>query len=133
VVPESEGTNWRCGVQTCIEENHRLKDCPEFYKMEPRDRMALAERYKLCAACLTPVHSRSARKCPFKEERVDACREPACKASHHHLLHIDSFREQQGRKGHQTGPGGGTREGTCQGTTAAVEVLRTSQPMEGVD
>jgi hypothetical protein len=46
--------------------------------MDLRDRMAVVERLKLCVACPTAGHNQSARKCPFKEERVDACKKPAC-------------------------------------------------------
>jgi hypothetical protein len=90
----SKETGWRCKVQTCTGESHRLKDCPEFGKMNPRDRMALVERQKLCVDCLAPDHNQSARSCPFKEERVDACKEPARKDSHHHLLHNNCFWQQ---------------------------------------
>jgi hypothetical protein len=92
----SEEAGWRCKEQTCTRELHRLKDCSEFGRMDPRDRLALVDRLKLCLDCLAPSHSRAAKACPFKQERVDACKRPACKASHHHLLHIDRFREQQG-------------------------------------
>ena len=86
---------WRCKVSSCTGDFHRLKDCPQFGRMDPKDRMALVERLMLCVACLTPGHNRSARKCPYEEERVDACREPACKASHHRLLHIKGGRKRQ--------------------------------------
>ncbi len=36
---------------------HRLKDCPQFGHMDPKDRMALVERLKLCVACLTPGYN----------------------------------------------------------------------------
>jgi hypothetical protein len=85
------------------------------------------ERLKLCLACLTPGHNQSTKKCPYKEERVEACKEPACKASHHHILHIEGGREQQGQEGLRADLGGGTREGTCPETTAA---LRTCQQTE---
>ncbi len=84
---------------SCTGDFHRLKDCPQFGRMDPKDRMALVERLKLCVACLTTGHNQSARKCPYKEERVDACREPACKAGHHRLLHIKDSRKRQGQKG----------------------------------
>ncbi len=84
---------WRCKVSSCTGGFHRLKDCPQFGRMDPNDRVALVERLMLCVACLTPGHNQSARKCPYREERVDACREPACKAGHHRLLHIRGGRK----------------------------------------
>jgi hypothetical protein len=80
---------WRCKVPSCTRDFHRLKDCSQFGRMDPRDRMALVERLQLCVACLTPGHNQSARKCPYKEERIDTCEEPACKATRHRLLHIE--------------------------------------------
>jgi hypothetical protein len=58
--------------------------------MDPRDRMMLVERHKLCLGCLTSGHGRAAKSCPYKEEKVDAC-----KVAHHHLLHTEN---NQGRK-----------------------------------
>jgi hypothetical protein len=40
--------------------------------MEPEDRVKLVERHKVCLGCLTSGHGRTARSCPYKEERVDA-------------------------------------------------------------
>jgi hypothetical protein len=125
-----EEEKWRCKVSSCTGDFHRLKDCPQVGQMDPRDRMALVERLKLCVACLTPGHNQSARKCPYKEERVDACKEPACKASHHCPLHIEGGWEQQGRGELRAGLRGGTREGTRPETTDA---LRTSQQAEGAE
>jgi hypothetical protein len=106
---------------------HRLKDCPQFGHMDPKDRMALVERLKLCVACLTPGHNQSARKCPYKEERVDACREPACKAGHHRLLHIKGGRKRQGQKGPRAALESGMREGAHPETT---DTLHTSHQAE---
>jgi hypothetical protein len=103
---------------------------PQFSKMDTRDRMALVERLKLCVACLTSGHNRSARLCPNKEERADACKKPACKASHHHLLHIEGGQEQQGREGLWANLVSGTREGTRPETTVT---LRMSQQVKGAD
>jgi hypothetical protein len=61
---------------------------PNFGKWTLRDRLALVDCLKLCLGCLTSDHSRAAKACPFKEERVDACKRIACKASHDHLLNI---------------------------------------------
>ncbi len=80
-----------------------------------------------CVACLTPGHNQSARKCPYKEERVDACREPACKAGHHRLLHIKGGRKRQGQKGLRAALESGAREGAHPETT---DTLRTSHQAE---
>ncbi len=76
--PVTEEENLRCKVSSCTGDFHRLKDCPKFGQMDPWDMMALVERLKLCVACLTAGHNQSARKYPYKEERVDACKKPAC-------------------------------------------------------
>ncbi|MFO0001113.1 MAG: hypothetical protein ACK559_08285, partial [bacterium] len=34
---------WRCKVSSCTGDFHRLKDCPQFGRMDPKDRMALVE------------------------------------------------------------------------------------------
>jgi hypothetical protein len=59
------------------------------WQMVPEERVDLVECQKLCLGCLTPGHGRPARACPYKEERVDACKKSACKASHHYLLHVE--------------------------------------------
>jgi hypothetical protein len=64
------------------------------------------------------------------EASQDACKKPACKASHHQLLHIEGCREQQGREGLWADLGSGTRERTRPETTAA---LRTSQQVKGAN
>ncbi len=102
---------------SCTGDFHRLKDCLQFGRMDPKDRMALAECLMLCVACLTPGHNQSARKCPYREERVDACREPACKAGHHRLLHIKGGQKRQGPKEPRAAMKGGTREGAHPETT----------------
>jgi hypothetical protein len=112
---EEEGL--RCKVQTCTKEHHPLKDCPEFGKIEPRDRLVLV---KLCLDCLTSDHSRAAKACPFKEERADACKRMACEASHHHLLHIDGSRGKRNQ---------GKRPDSLEGSPAEkpLEALLASQ------
>ncbi len=124
IIQEDE---WRCKVSSCTRDFHRLKDCPQFGCMDPKDRMALVESLKLCVACLTPGHNQSARKCPYKEERADACKEPACKAGHHRLLHIKGGRKRQDREGLRAALEGGTREGAHPETTDA---LHTSHQAE---
>jgi hypothetical protein len=91
---------WRCKVPSCTENFHGLKDCKVFGGVEPEDRVKLVERHKLCLGCLTSGHGRAARSCPYKEERVDACQKPACKASHHYLLHMEKHqtRARQGER-----------------------------------
>jgi hypothetical protein len=74
----TEEEKWRCKVSSCTGDFHRFKDCPQFGQMDLRDRMAVVERLKLCVACPTAGHNQSAKKCAFKEERVDACKKPAC-------------------------------------------------------
>jgi hypothetical protein len=96
----SKEEKWRFKVPSCSGSFHRLKDCPQFGKMDPRDRMALVERLKLCVACLTSGHNQLARACRYKKERVDAWKKPTCQASRHHLLHLEGGREQQGQEGH---------------------------------
>jgi hypothetical protein len=49
----------------------------------------LIESPKLCLGCLTTGHGRVTLSCPYKEERVDVCKRPACKAIHHYLLHVE--------------------------------------------
>ena len=118
---------WRCKVSSCTGDFHRLKDCLQFGRMDPKDRMALVERLMLCVACLTPGHNRSARKCPYEEERVDACREPACKASHHRLLHIKGGRKRQGQEEQRAALKRGTRE---EAHPEATDTLQASHPAE---
>jgi coenzyme F420-reducing hydrogenase gamma subunit len=80
---------WRCRVLSCTRNFHRLKDCKVFGGMAPEGRVKLVERHKLCLGCLTLGYGRAARSCPYKEERVDACKRSACKAGHHYLLHVE--------------------------------------------
>jgi hypothetical protein len=63
---------WTCKVPSCTGGFHRLKDCRRFHKMEPEDRLKLADLHSLCLGCLTPGHGRAARACPYEEERADA-------------------------------------------------------------
>jgi hypothetical protein len=110
-IPVEKRVGWKCKVQACTGESHHLKDCPEFGRMDPRDRVALVDRQKLCMGCLMPGHSRTAKSCPFKEEGVDACKKPACRVSHHHLLHTDGGRGRRSREGRLDGQEAGvTRE-----------------------
>ena len=118
---------WRCKVSSCTGDFHRLKDCPQFGRMDPKDRMALVERLMLCVACLTPGHNRSARKCPYEEERVDACREPACKASHHRLLHIKGGRKRQGQEEQRAALKRGTREGAHPEATDTLQASHLAE------
>ncbi len=90
---------WRCKVPSCTEDFHRLKDCKVFGGMEPDERVRFVERHKLCLGCLTPGHSRAARFCPYKEERVDACKISACKAGHHYLLHVERAQAKARQRG----------------------------------
>jgi hypothetical protein len=68
---------------------HRLKDLKVFGDMEPEEWVKLIESHKLCLGCLTTGHGRVTRSCPYKEERVDVCKRPACKAGHHYLLYVE--------------------------------------------
>ncbi len=124
IIQEDE---WRCKVSSCTGDFHRLKDCLRFGHMDPKNRMVLVERLKLCMACLTPGHNQLARKCPYKEERADACREPACKAGHHPLLHIKGGRKRQGQEGLRAVLEGGTREEAHPETT---DTLHTGHQAE---
>ena len=81
----------------------------------------------LCVACLTPGHNRSARKCPYEEERVDACREPACKASHHRLLHIKGGRKRQSQEEPRAALKSGTREGAHPEATDALQASHQAE------
>jgi hypothetical protein len=46
----------------------------------------LVEGHNLCLGCLTSGHGRTARACLYKEEQLEACQRPPCKAIHHHRL-----------------------------------------------
>jgi hypothetical protein len=70
---------WTCRVPSCTGKFHRLKDCRRFHKMEPEERLNLADLHGLCLGCLTPGHGRAARACPYEEERADACKRAACR------------------------------------------------------
>ena len=59
---------WTCKVPSCTGKFHRLKDCRRFHKMEPEERLRLADLHSLCLGCLTPGHGRAARACPYEEE-----------------------------------------------------------------
>jgi hypothetical protein len=61
--------------------------------------MRLVEFHKLCLGCLTPGHSRAARSCPYKEERVDVCKKSACKGGHHYLLHMERVQAKARQRG----------------------------------
>ncbi len=80
---------WTCKVPACTGKFHRLKDCRRFHKMEPEERLRLADLHGLCLGCLTPGHGRAARACPYEEERADACKKAACRRRHHQLLHVE--------------------------------------------
>ncbi len=56
---------WTCKVPACTGKFHRLKDCRCFHKMEPEERLRLADLHGLCLGCLTPGHGRAARNCPY--------------------------------------------------------------------
>jgi hypothetical protein len=90
---EAEEERWKCKVPSCAGSFHRLKDCAIFGGMDWEDRM------RLCLGCLTLGHSRSAKPCPYKEERADVCKRLACKAGHHHLLYLERSQTKKGRKG----------------------------------
>jgi hypothetical protein len=87
---------WTCKVPSCTGGFHRLKDCRRFLKMEPEDRLKLADQHSLCLGCLTPGHGRAARACPYEEERADACKRTACRKRHHHLLHVEERKAKKG-------------------------------------
>ncbi len=76
-------------MPSCTGKFHRLKDCRRFHKMEPEERLRLADLHSLCLGCLTPGHGRAAKACPYEEERADACRRAACRRRHHQLLHVE--------------------------------------------
>jgi hypothetical protein len=80
---------WMCKVPSCTGKFHRLKDCRRFHKMEPEERIRLADLHGLCLGCLIPGHGRAARTCPYEEERADACKKAACRTRHHQLLHVE--------------------------------------------
>jgi hypothetical protein len=80
---------WTCKVPACTGKFHRLKDCRRFHKMEPEERLRLADLHGLCLGCLTPGHGRAARACPYEEERADACKKAACRRRHHQLLQVE--------------------------------------------
>ncbi len=80
---------WTCKVPSCTGKFHRLKDCRRFHKMEPEERLRLADLHSLCLGCLTPGHDRAANACPYEEERADACKRAACRRRHHQLLHVE--------------------------------------------
>jgi len=46
---------WTCKVPSCTGKFHRLKDCRRFHKMEPEERLRLADLHGLCLGCLTPA------------------------------------------------------------------------------
>jgi hypothetical protein len=46
---------WTCRVPSCTGKFHRLKDCRRFHKMEPEERLKLADLHSLCLGCLTPA------------------------------------------------------------------------------
>jgi hypothetical protein len=87
---------WTCKVPSCTGGFHRLKDCQRFHKMEPEDRLKLADLHSLCQGCLTPGHGRAARTCPYEEERAHACKRTACRRQHHHLLHVEERKAKKG-------------------------------------
>jgi hypothetical protein len=43
---------WTCKVPACTGKFHRLKDCRRFHKMEPEERLRLADLHDLCLGCL---------------------------------------------------------------------------------
>jgi hypothetical protein len=59
---------WTCKVPACTGKFHRLKDCRRFHKMEPEERLRLADLHDLCLGCLTPGHGQAARTCHYEEE-----------------------------------------------------------------
>jgi hypothetical protein len=87
---------WACKVPSCTGRFHRLKDCRLFHKMDPEDRFKLADHHSLCLGCLTPGHGRTARSCPYEEERADACKGTACRRRHHYLLHVEQRKAKKG-------------------------------------
>ncbi len=86
---------WACKVPSCTGKFHRLKDCRRFHKMEPEERLRLADLHGLCLGCLTPGHGRAAKACPYEEEWADACRRAACRRRHHQLLHVEERRAKR--------------------------------------
>jgi hypothetical protein len=90
------GDRWTCKVPSCTGGFHRLNDCRRFHKMDPEDRLKLADHHSLCLGCLTPGHGRAARSCPYEEERADACKRTACWRRHHYLLHVEERKAKKG-------------------------------------
>ena len=86
---------WTCKVPVCTGKFHRLKDCRRFHKMEPEERLGLADLHGLCLGCLNPGHGRAARNCPYEEERADACKKAACRRRHHQLLHVEEHKARK--------------------------------------
>jgi hypothetical protein len=90
------GDRWTCKVPSCTGGFHCLKDCRLFHKMDPEDRFKLADQHSLCLGCLTRGHGRTARSCPYEEERTDACKRTACRKRHHYLLHVEERKTKKG-------------------------------------
>jgi hypothetical protein len=87
---------WASEVPLCTGGFHRLKDCRLFHKMDPEDRFKLPDHHSLCLGCLTPGHGRTARSCPYEEERADMCKRTACRRRHHYLLHVEQCKAKKG-------------------------------------
>jgi hypothetical protein len=76
---------WTCKVPSCTGGFHSLKDCRLF--LDPEDRFKLADQHSLC---------RTARSCPYEEERADAFKRTACRKRHHYLLHVEERKAKKG-------------------------------------
>ena len=58
---------------------------------------------------------------------MDACREPACKAGHHRLVHIKGGRKRQGQKEPRAALKSGTREGAHPETTDTLQASHQAE------
>ncbi|XP_062556968.1 uncharacterized protein LOC134221804 [Armigeres subalbatus] len=64
----------------CGETNHRLRNCEDFLKLDPAQRLKAVERWQLCKSCLN-AHGDS--KCKMNIR----CKVANCNATHNTLLH----------------------------------------------
>ncbi|XP_062715819.1 uncharacterized protein LOC134291715 [Aedes albopictus] len=65
---------------TCSKAGHRARNCEEFKRLAPNERLRLVRDRQLCAVCL---YSHGSMRCRNKM----LCNVPGCNAKHHALLH----------------------------------------------
>ncbi|XP_062713378.1 uncharacterized protein LOC134290293 [Aedes albopictus] len=79
-VPQEDEPQKRIPCAMCGETNHRLRNCDDFLKLEPAQRLKAVDRWELCRSCL---NAHGDAKCKINIR----CKVANCQGLHNTLLH----------------------------------------------